>query len=516
MSRKSQRNRYKLQKSVYALGQSGIGNQPLQKEGRGLHIYTLSQLMGITGKNQQGDYRTVGTDAPYFYLAPQDRIRIAQLCTPVLGVVTSRMQRISGTRWKVTHDKKEEDRIYENMKNIYQIFKEYQGSTEVKYVIARAKLRADLSMKLPDLLPDMSNFSASLIRWRKNLQIQKINKCDEIWDWLQEPNGNTNWNDFIKSWVFDYHVHGAVAIYKETLNRRVENIYLLPGGTVIPARTKYVSSQSVFFQIIAGEQPQIFYPNELCFSQYVPISARSYGIIPLESLINKITENLLFDRLMAEQADGTKYPEKMIIINDVSPFGSLDKEMAMPIDEDEEKRIKEKLTEKVKAGIMTFSGNNATVVDLTRENTMGIQMQRQKDIREEVALVFNMSNMEINLTGSDSVSGRSTSEIQKEIDQGKGEFPILAYFENKFNREILPFRFGYDYSLKAEMSEDEREKMETLRVKMATGIYTTNEVREDENLNPFEDEEFNKPPGAQPMMQGSSEQQPVYMSEVKR
>ncbi|NCN22597.1 hypothetical protein GW934_03865, partial [Candidatus Falkowbacteria bacterium] len=159
---------------------------------------------------------------------------------------------------------------------------------------------------------------------------------------------------------------------------------------------------------------------------YLPVSSRNYGMIPLEALIKKVTESLLFDNMMANQADGTKPPEKMVIVTEQNPFGSLDGDDAkdIPLDVDEQKRIEQKLSQPIKNGVMTFSGNHVEVVDLTRSDSMGNQMQRQKDIREEVALVFNATNMEVNLSGSDNTSGRSTSQAQMEIEQGKGIAPI--------------------------------------------------------------------------------------------
>ena len=71
-------------------------------------------------------------------------------------------------------------------------------------------------------------------------------------------------------------------------------------------------------------------------------------------------EALLFDRLMAEQADGTRFPEKVVIINDASPFGDMDAELTTPIDGADQKRIEEKFKQKVEGGVMTFTGNNAT------------------------------------------------------------------------------------------------------------------------------------------------------------
>ena len=58
---------------------------------------------------------------------------------------------------------------------------------------------------------------------------------------------------------------------------------------------------------------------------------------------------------------------------------------------------------------------------LRKVNEIRDQMQRQKD----VAQLFNMSNMEVNFTGGDNTSGRSISESQAEIEEGKWTLPIL-------------------------------------------------------------------------------------------
>lgn len=479
-----------------------LADAPRDESKRGVNIYSWSQLIGITGKNKQGDHLTTTYDNPYFYLSPEDRIRIVQLCTPVLGVITSRMHRIAGTKWNITTDSKSEDRIVEGLKQMYQVAKEYEGSNVIYYKIARLKLIANIMCELPDMLPDASNFPTALMRWKKRLSQKNMDKCTEIEDWMQEPNANDKWEDFIKKYVFDLMTHGAAALYKEVQNNKIENLHILPGGTVIPVRDRFISSKNAYLQIIDGFDPQIFFNDELCWSSYIPTSYRSYPMVPLEALINKVSESMFFDKLMADTADGTRMPEKMIIINDQAPFGDPDKEMEIPLDINEQKRIEEKLATPVKGGVMTFSGNKATIVDLTRKDTMGIQRERQKDIREEVALVFNMSNMEVNLSGSGDTSGRSTSETQSEIDQGKGVIPILKGIEGRFNRDIFPFRFGWGYRLEFQVSKNEKEEVELMAAKVSSGIWSVNEVRMDDNLDPFNKPEFDTPQTSGQQQQG--------------
>lgn len=403
---------------------------------RGVNIYSYSQLIGITGRGKAGDLLTTTYDNPYFYLSPEDRVKIAKLCTPVLGVVTSRQNRIAATKWVITNNKKNEDKIYERLKSLYSVYTEYKKATDITYIIASARIWAQLRVELIELLPDASNFEGCLIRWRKKNKLIAQDRNNEIEDWLSEPNANDKWEDFIKKWVFDDHIHGCTALYKEAINNKIENVYILPGGTTIPVRDRYISSLNAYIQIIDGFEPQIFFNNELSFSQYIPNSSSSYPLVPLEALINKVAETMFFDKLMADQADGTKPPEKCIIINDMNPFGNIDKDLVVPIDINEQKRIEEKINTPIKGAIMTFTGNQATLIDLSRENTMSIQMQRQKDIREEVAVIFNMSSMEVNLTGSEDVSGRACySEDTQTLTENGWKY----FHEIKDNEKIACF-----------------------------------------------------------------------------
>jgi hypothetical protein len=50
---------------------------------RGLQVYTLSQLMAITGKTKDGDRVSGYYDQSIFYLNYDERISIYRLCAPV-------------------------------------------------------------------------------------------------------------------------------------------------------------------------------------------------------------------------------------------------------------------------------------------------------------------------------------------------------------------------------------------------------------------------------------------------
>ena len=511
----------KVNKSFYATSNISAQNRGIDypeisghnvRTERGAQVYSLSNIMGINGYGQHGAKINVPTDNPYFALSPEERNQIFQLSSPVFGIVSSRMNRIAGLEFEVIADCKIEDEKADQFKNAYNIIKEFEGLYDVQSMVTVAKLRQFLLSNLKTVRPDLANFNKALLRWKRGLSKTSQAKADNVKEWLMHPNPMETWIDFVKIWVYDLMMHGTSAIYKKVIDGTLNNIQHLAGGTTIPIRTPFVDSQEAYVQML-DYRYQVFFENELTFSQYIPVSWRSYGMIPIEALINKVAETLQFDKLMAEQADGTKPPEKAVMITEQKILGN-DMDLRVPLQQGEQKRIEEKLNNPIKNGIMTFNGNNIEVVDLSKENTMEFQNTRQKDIREEVALVFNMSNMEVNLTGSEGTSGRSTSEVQQEIEQGKGIAPVLKTIEQKLNDEIIPYRAGTGYTMKFTVQDNEEKQVDLLTKKKNSGLWSINQLRiEDLNEMPFEGEEYDKPVGAS--VQDNSQINPFFTSNVE-
>jgi len=501
---------------VYSNEVTGYRYRGNEEKPRGVTVYNLSEIRNFTGRDQHGRLLSVGTEDTYFSLTVQQRIDIFKSSSPIFGVVSSRMNRLSGLNFNITTQKKDEDRIAEKMKDLKMIYTEIEDSVEIVDLTKKATIVRQLHHYLPDLKEDLSNFNGALLRWKKRIRFEKLDRCEEISDWLQQPNNGNTWEQFIKEYVFDLMVHGTTAIYKDVENNKLTNFGLLPGGTVYRIKEPYFSGKNGYIQVINGlTEPQVYFDDEIVYSEYLSSSGRNYGFIPLEALINKIAESLLFDKLMAEQADGTKPPEKLIIVTESNPFGSLDNNIHkdIPLNDGEQRRVEEKINQPVKGATMTVSGNGVEVVDLSRESTMETQRQRQKDIREEVALVFNMSNMEVNLTGSENTSGRSTSEAQMEIEQGKGIAPIAKDIESVITRGILPYRFGSGYMFEFEKSRNEKEESEIDLLELQTGKMTQNEIREKYNKTIYVGEEFDKPKDAV-QETGESEMSPMFTRNV--
>ena len=483
---------------------------------RGLTVYSATELLGIAGRDERGELLQSQYEQPIFSLTVDERLDIFRYCADVFGVVASRMHRIAGLEWQVRADSKEEDRIAASLKDSAQIYKEYEGILDLKYLVVRKKLFNFISKRLPDVLPDLSNFDASLSRWVRKGRTDGEDRSEEIQEWLKEPSQGTDIMDFMKMWIFDLMIHGGTAVYKEVNDKRIENFYNLPGGTVHPLKNRYVGGANPYVQVIDGEEPQIFFDNEMSYTKYVPTSAKSHGMIPLEALINKVSESMLFDRKAAMEADGTRPPEKLIVFGDNAPFGGLDQEFEVPINKDEQIRIESAINEAKKEAIRTLTGVGTPVaVDLSRSDQFPHHMERQRQIREYVGLVFQASNIEMNLTGSDDTSGRATSESQERIDKQKGIWPIVLLMQDFFSQDIIPYRFGPGYAFEFSPGQSEAETVKLVKDKLQSGAWSINEVRsEDLAMDPFQGEEYDLPQGGGPADPGMDEDNPIFTQGV--
>ena len=463
------------------LAGTGLPQTREEMRKRGLNVYTMSEVVGVVGRSKDGQEMSGTIEVPLFGLSIYDRIALAQKVDSVFGVVTGRSNRISGLEWTITKESKNEDKIEANLKMMKQVYDEYgsdQGSP--KNIIVRGQMVRKISTVLPDVLPDLSNFNMAMLRWRKRIEMKNTDESQQIEDWLHEPNAEDDFEDFLKKWVSDLMVHGADAIYKEYLGGRLENMYHLPGGSVVPLRERFVGPKRMFIQAMPGLDPKMYFTDEITYSSYFPQSGIGYGLVPLEALVNKLAETLFFDQRAAEMADGTVPPEKVVIFGETTPFGDLTGEEALqvPLSEHEATRLEVLLNQPRKDAIRVLSGvGQPTTLDLSRADTFNYQAQRQKDIREACAFVYNMSNMEINATGSDDTSGRSTSEAQADIEKQKGIAPLVKVIQNKLNREMIPLRFGSGYLFEFNSGLSEEQQVELDTKKNQSGTYSINEIR---------------------------------------
>jgi len=457
--------------------------QPVDKTKRGLNVWTLSELRAITGHAKDGK-RIHGTvQNPMFNLAPEERIGIMAACDYVQAVIGSRMQRMSSMEWTVIPKKQIQDKIEIKIKHLKQLFDEYDDPNNLEHLMIRLQAKNKIKEELFDLKDDMSNFDSAFLRFKKRTDLRQQQSMQEIIDWINQPNQEDTYESFTKKYFENLLLHGARPVYKEWSpdNRRIENYYNLPGGTVYPMRSIYVGGYLAYAQIVINYEPSIYFSDEISFSSYLPSAARSYGYVPLDALVNKIAEQLLFAQYAAERADGNKEPEKLIIFGDThSPFAGWDGDgdLNVPMDAGEQQRIEEKLNVLRKGAIASLSGVGQPVIaDISKADTFPTMALRQDKLLRDIALVFNLSNMEINLAGGEFTNGRETSESQQEIDEGKGTTPLKKDYETFYNKDILPYRFGTYaiYQFKKGLTENEQVELDAKRAQSTS--WTKNEIR---------------------------------------
>jgi phage portal protein BeeE len=484
---------------------------------RGANIYTWSDVYSITGKDKHNQTITGEIERPLFGLRVEDRIDMMRLSADVSGIVTSRANKISGLNWIVKYKRNDEDRLAEKLKCFSQIWKERDGDT-LQDKIIRVRMWRAIKEELVDIKFDLSNFQAALSRWGRRLKAMHEDRSTGIEDWISEPNQGEDFETFAKKWVQDCMIHGTYATYKEFNNDDMvlNNFYLLPGGSIIPLRPKFVGGVRGFVQMIAGIDTKIYFEDEILFGSYVPSSSTTYGLIPLEALINKIAETLLFDRYAAERSDGAAAPEKVLVLGNTTPFGNFSNAESYTVDPGEQKRIEIKLNEVRKEGVAVLTGYaNANAIDLGKTDLYAHENERQTAIKQAIALVFNMSNMEINETGAEGTSGRNTSDAQAQLEKEKGIYPMVVMYENMMNRGIIPYRFGSDYEFTFDSGLSDKEKFELEVLMQQTKTYSTNEIRTKRGDDPYPEPEYDRPdkggPAGQP---GASEQNPLMTKAV--
>ena len=468
-----------------------VGPRATGPKGRGINVYQLTELVGVDAASKDGDRHRVTYEQPLFYLTIDERAHIFKQCAPIFGIVTSRMNRISGLEWKITTKSKESDRRAEILKYFNGIYKDYADDVSVKALMMKRLIVQEMRKTLIDIKDDASNFDRSLLRWSKMVKFHGEDKSSEIEDWVNQPNEDDDFEKFTKKLVFDLMVHGSMSIYKKIVDGIMQSVHTLPGGTVIPVKEPVVSGLSAYLQIVDGYDPSLYYRDELYYSEYVPTTFQSYGMIPLEALVNKVAEYLSFDQLAAQRADATKPAEKLVVLGDYSPFGNLNSNfnLALPMEPNEQKRVEQIINEERKDAIRVLSGvGQPVVVDVSRSDIFQHQSERQRQLKEDIALVFNTTNMEVNISGSEGTSGRSTSESQERIDQSKGIGPIVKILERGWNSAIIPIRYGPEHIIDFNIEMSEEETLKLLQQKVATGIYTYNEIRIANGDDPLDDE----------------------------
>ena len=478
---------------------------------RGNMIYQYQQTTPVVGIDKRGKFIGADIEFPIYRVTIQQRIEFVKMFAPLHGLISARMQKIASTNYKIMPIKEVEDREADKMKALYQIYKEFEkidvqrldgnSSPLLKYVQMRNNAREKLMDKLPELLPDLSNFMGALMRWKRAIQNVNTERGEEIKDWLDQPKNGISFADMIKKTTFDLHTHGAAALYKQAdSDGRLISFDTLPGGSVYRIKEKHFSQANAYIQIVQGLTNQYFCPDEVAYMEYMPCSSQSFPIVPMEAILNKMIAYLLYDGEMALQADGTRAPEKILAVarKSVSEFADYDAPPQHSMDKGDQKRLEAKVNEphRYPVIVVDVKGDVLEVIDIGKENILTLLDTREDKIKQDVAMVLNAMPFELGMSGSDFTSGRENSEAQLEHAYGKGTAPILSLFEDKFTKDILPYRYGYGYRVEFDKAENELDQVELEAKKLANGEITVNELRQENSKDIFDGDEFNRPQGS--------------------
>lgn len=471
------------------------------RTGRGYQVLTPNDIYKIIALDKNNKQIQTDIQLKYTSVDPMTALNVYQKCSPVFGIVNKRAFRVSSTNWDVLPLKKIEDEIAIKLKDSYSIYKEYENDSSGEGIKIQIECLKFIYSNLPTIKDDLSNFDSALFRTMRQLRHSESDKCNEIEDFLSFPCPGLSMSDLLKIIVSDLQVHGRIALAKEILeNGKIGSIKPLSGGTVYPIKTVYASdSTEGYVQIIESlESPQVFYPDEIMFAHYMPNSAVSYGMTPIDAMINLMTEFLYFEEQGKNKADGNEPPQKLIVFgqpNEFSPDGEND--IIDSVDPEEQRRIENKLNRKQKKkAIATLTGYGTPIsIDLSNNDIYNSLMQRQEQILKFVAIAFSASNNEIN----DNNDNLATSKVNERYDFSSGIAPIYGTIEDMFNYEYLNYKYGGNYVFKFNPIIDEKEKFELAKLKKDSGLMDVNEIRvRDLGLEPYPGEEFSKPSIGQP------------------
>lgn len=491
------------------------------KNRRGQNVYTISEIVGVQGRDNAGRIINGEVQIPIFLLTPQEREYLARLCAPIFAVVNNRSQRISALEWEVTRKKKQEDRIVQSLRNAHDLYKEWDSTTDVKHMIVRARCAKIIREELPDVREDMSNFDRCLRRWSQNQKNVITDSSQEIIDWISEPNDEDDFEEMRKKWTYDLMVHGADAQYMMKLNQRIDSIHMLPGGSVLPLRGRYVGGGVGYVQLMQLAEPTIYFQDEMIYDNYIPISARSYGLIPIEALLNKIAETMLFDKLAAERADGTTPPQKIVAFGGNAAGTAIlenleGEKLEIPLGPEEQSRLEHKINEERKNAIITLTGMGTPVaIDISKADTFATQSERQDKLIRDIGMVFSASNAEMNLDGSMEFSSQDVAKQQERQERERGIYPIVRIMDKTVTKKWIPGRFGPGWKMETKTSLSDAEKLALDREMLQSGLYDVNYIKEKNGEPIYDKEEFNYPQGAQPSQPGESANSPVFMRSVR-
>ncbi|HEY9245677.1 MAG TPA: hypothetical protein VIO11_02410, partial [Candidatus Methanoperedens sp.] len=243
-----------------------------KKTPRGYQIVYTNQLMSTSGLNQSGQMVKGQFEYPWFTLMPNERVELCKKTSTIFGIITSRMNQISSQGFRVTRDTSLFEKEVQDMKSIKSIYDEYINFSDPKYNIAAVLIGKELQKKLPELLPDLSNFDKCIIRLNRTAYRRNRVSAEAVEAWMEKPNRKEDYEDVIKKYVWSLLVHGAADIYKKWDGNDLESFHSLPGGGIFQVINETIDNNSPeYVQMIWGKTPLFYTDREILHDIYLPV-----------------------------------------------------------------------------------------------------------------------------------------------------------------------------------------------------------------------------------------------------
>ncbi len=260
--------------------------------------------------------------------------------------------------------------------------------------------------------------------------------------------------------------------------------------------TNYLKEQASYFQYnwTGGVWPVPFGKKELIYIMANDNTDSIYGTSPIQVLYNILLILLYGSKVNLDMYANNNIPTGMLVMLDANK----DQIDAMRTHLTTRTQQQDMYGNQIKQYFQVpISPKEVQYVDF-KFNAKDMQMlEQQKWYQQLVWSVFGVTPEEMSTTDA---SNRSTANEQSRIFKRKALAPIFKLIEYHLNTQLVweldptkkvQFKFD-DYDIESEYRKSE------LNEKLLNTTWTLNEIRQKDNMEPLEGEEYDKPKGTAP------------------
>ena len=314
-------------------------------------------------------------------------------------------------------------------------------------------------------------------------------RCKEVADFLQFPDNEHSWEEWLRMLTEDLLVLDAPAIYpRYTLGGKLYSLEAIDGATikrVIDGSGRTPIPPEVAFQQVLKGVPAVDYSrDELIYKPRNLRTNKIYGYSPVEQIL--VTINIALRRQMSQMQFYTEGSTPDLIMSVPSEWNP-----------DQVKQFYDWWQS-------MLSGNTAnrrkTMFVPSGVSTVNTKEGLLKDAYDEwlvkvIAFAFGISPQ-----GFISQMNRATAGTAQETAKEEGLEPIKSWVQNTMNYIIWKY-FGYKdlkFSFVELKDPDLMQQAQINQIYLAAGVLKINEVREELGKDALSDEEMKPPAPLEP------------------